>query len=164
MVQSSPSGWIKPARRNNFDIRTARHHIINWDVPRAVLEDSLSVCSPRSIHSPSVYAYGTGFQITIRIGMAHGDKPRDIGIYFSNCSYMCRGVKVAPTQNVVPIEFSLRHHPPGTSHPCIILDARVMMDSDWGRARVFNAVSISDVQPHLVDGVLRLSAAFKILN
>jgi hypothetical protein len=161
-----PQGWTKPQRQQVNPQAMDRICSITWDVPQAELEAALSQSKFTSLQSPPVYTAGSGWQLALQVGPVEDSKPRPIGVYFQDCIYECQGEKVAPKTEVIQVDFTITHQPPGSANLRTVRKESATLTSGvgWGQLDVFKASSLSDLQPHLVDGHLKLGATFKVVH
>jgi hypothetical protein len=101
-------------------------------------------------------------QLEVLVREAEGSKPR-VGVFLCTCSYECQGQVVAPVCEIIRVKFTVTYLPPATASSNTLFADSCTLLNNWGKAEVFQASSMSDLEPHLRDGHLKLGATFKIL-
>jgi hypothetical protein len=163
-----PPGWTKPPRQqlDAFRMATDQEYTITWDVPQSELEQALSSQETTQLHSSVLYAAGSGWQLQLRVEKEEGSKPRGIGVFLTKCSYECQGEEIAPEAGVTQVKFTITHQPPGPARRrTVVGDSPTLVHPfGWGLRGAFKASSMSDLQPHLIDGYLKLGATFQVTH
>jgi hypothetical protein len=116
-----------------------------------------------SIYSPAVYSAGAAWQLQVQVHKAEGGK-RDVGAFLRPFSYSHGATLIAPLRFPVACSFTISRAVPGQAQLKRVAgcDAATLVKG-WGKRSVFTAATPSDLEPHLVDGCLRLQANVKAL-
>jgi hypothetical protein len=160
---SIPAAWLGPARKQ---LASAQRTALEWAVPHAELVAALGKKEPTSLYSQPVYSAGAAWKLDLRLSEAAPGGKRDVGVFLHPSSYSHGATLVAPLHCAMTCGFTISRALPGQSQPKIIYGVdvvTVLLHRGWGRTSVFTVASPSDLEPHLVDGCLRLQATVKAL-
>jgi hypothetical protein len=161
-----PPGWSKPPRKQLDPLTRDQRYTITWDIPAAELEAAFTETITRRLHSTPLYAAGSGLGLGLYVRAPEDGQPRKIGVNIHVSTFDRQGATVVPMCGDVQVTFVLRHHMPDPPGLQIIKDtsATLHMYTGWGHSEYYKASSMADLQPHLSDGYLKLSATFKIIH
>jgi hypothetical protein len=137
--------------------------LITLSVPRANLEPLLSNSYDDSRNSVVRYQAGTGLQLQLHL--TPSNRTLKVGVYMRPCEYRQHGVALAPASQAFPCRFNIqRERPPPAKPESILSTTAVITAGGWGRPEELPVKTISDLEPYLVDGCLKLRATCAVLT
>jgi hypothetical protein len=155
----TPEAWLGPPRKQLPAQEVRRRSAIVWDVPLAELEE-LFADEDGYLVSPRSYLAGTGLTLCIYLDRVDVNDPFSLGLYLDLTDYTVQGRKLASVPTVLSCECTMQRLVPGTPEPVEFSRFSVALKTDvgCGVTSVLTAFSVSDLEPHLVDGCLKLRA------
>jgi hypothetical protein len=161
---SIPPTWLGPARKQLASATLAQRTALQWAVPRAELEAALSREAKTIMYSPPVYSAGAAWYLIVEVQKAKGGK-HELCVYLQPCRYSHGATPVAPHVSPLACSFTISRAVPGQAQPKPVCEtAAVTLFNGWGMRCVFTLASPSDLEPHLVDGCLKLTATLNPLS
>jgi hypothetical protein len=159
-----PPAWLQPPRK-----AVEHANVIKWDVPRARLVDAMS--NPASTHSekaPPVYLSATGVQLALNVRKIAGEpNTTHFDVFIGLCDYIPPGMSsplCTATAAGLPVSVTITHQLPEGRQPAQFDNQSVTLSTEIGvGSRVFSAGDRLDLEPHLVDGCLKLEATLRVL-
>jgi hypothetical protein len=137
----------------------AQRTSISWNIPRAELAALLEKRSfPAALHSAPVYLAGTGVQLCAQLECENGDAPYQLGVYTTTCSFQVAHTTTVPSAGLLSCTIHTQRVSTGHTQPLNVYRAAGTLGSShgWGLQKVYEISTPSDLEPHLVDGCLKL--------
>jgi hypothetical protein len=158
--QGIPPGWLKPARKQLPLPELEQRCTITWDVPRADLQSLLQAESYSRKTSHVLYVAGTGVRLSL--SASAGKKP--FGVFLRLADFIQHGFTLCSARLGLSCQFTISRQVPGQEEPSVIShgDATVTADG-WGIPSLITASTPADLEPHLVDGQLKLKAIVSMI-
>jgi hypothetical protein len=157
-----PPAWLGPARKQLPSDTLARRTALEWVVPRAKLVTALGKEKVAELYSPPVYNSGSALQLYIQVSEAQEGGHRDMGVHILPCDYKHGFMLVAPVHCPLICSCSISHCAPGHEMAEIANDTVTLPAVGWGDSSAFTVASPSDLEPHLVNGCLKLQATVSV--
>jgi hypothetical protein len=161
-----PLAWVGAARKQLSAAALRQRGTINWDVPRAELNDIMrSYCT--SLRSPPLYLAGSALQLLLQ-GTTQTNGSCKFGAFMVPCDYKQHGVLLA--RSPAPgCDFEIRRQKLGpnkalASDEYVVSASATLSMSGWGTREAFSVTTPADLEPHLVDGYLKLTASITIAS
>ncbi len=166
LLSDLPPAWIGPARPQLDSEELARRTKLTFSLPRAELEAAMQKEKSVMLNSPqSQYSSGAEFRLAVTVAEVGVGKLRKVAAtvllereLFQLPSYSQVACSVAVYQ--LRSESSIRRVPLGT----LGTGKEVLFSDSSSVYPMFSASSPSDLEPHLVDGCLRLEASVAVLH
>jgi hypothetical protein len=157
-----PPGWLEAPRKQLSPGVLHQRIAIKWDVPKAelqaLLEGRASICC-----SPAVYAAGSGHQLNMSVSKKEGGRTH-LCAYLRTCDYKQHETTLCTAAMAVSClcAFEVGHDPRYQAK--LVSKPYTMAGIGCGWGSVVAAATQTDLEPHLVDGCLRLEAPFRPLQ
>jgi hypothetical protein len=152
-----PKAWLGPPRKQLSAEELTKRTAIVWDIPEEELEALFSE-EGASLWSDVSYLAGTGLQLSAVLYREDDAGPYSLGVYVHLDDHDLQGQKVASAPITFSCTYDVQRLVPGESQPHKILEESEALDgtNGWGITSVLTASSLADLEPHLVDGCLKL--------
>ncbi len=165
LLSDLPPAWIGPARPQLDSEELARRTKLTLSVPRAELEAALlkveGVTFGSSTHEKVRYSSGSLIRLVVAVSQAEAGRPREV-----MASLQTRRFQGLPVYSQVACNVAIYQLRSDSNNPRVpIMDGVRLLspEAEWC-GPIFTASSPSDLEPHLVDGCLRLEASVKVLH
>jgi hypothetical protein len=159
-----PPGWLKPPRKQLPLTELERRCTITWNVPRADLQQLFTITAGQIQQQTSdkVYMAGTGVQLLLQSEKEAGGKT-SYGIYLTVADYAQHGFTLCSARLGLSCNFTISRQVPGQQQMSVVLQdkATVSNSGGWGQPGLITASTPADLEPHLVDGQLKLKATIR---
>jgi hypothetical protein len=156
---AAPASWSSPPRKQLPPSVLQQRASIVWDIPK---QDVLAMLGPRdiSISSPAtVYVSGTGVQLSLQYFAASSS----LGLFTRLVSYPMYGEVRTLSPSMLSCKYTITRLVANKPQPLVLHQATGTLHScsEWGISKMLAITSASDLEPHLVDGCLKLRLTFK---
>jgi hypothetical protein len=157
-----PPRWLKPARKQQDASELKRRCTITWNVPEADLHELLSAESSLQLTSSTVYIAGTGVHLMVQSEKVEGKA--SYGVYLRLAGYVQHGFTLCSARLGLSCHFTISRQVPGQEQMSVVLLTTATVTSrGWGTASFITASTPADLEPHLVDGHLKLKATVSMI-
>jgi hypothetical protein len=158
-----PAAWLGPARKQLDSSELKRGCAITWDVPKAVLEAAMNGGPHEEVLSPSIYVSGTGLRLMLKPKAKEGDAVA-YGVYMRTSSYTQHGTILTEGADAFSCQYEVQRQEPGQVQLCRVTKGQAtFIKCGWGVRGAIVASSPADLEPHLVDGHLKLKATISMI-
>jgi hypothetical protein len=161
-----PPGWLKPARKQLPLTELERQCTINWSVPRADLQQLLTITAGQIQEQTSdkVYMAGTGVHLLLQSKREEEGGKTSLGVYLQLTDYAHPDGTVCSARSALGCHYVTSRQIPGQEQMSVIDQYTAALTSrGWGIPGVITASTPAELEPHLVDGHLKLKATIRLI-
>jgi hypothetical protein len=158
-----PAAWVSPPRKQLDASELQQRCTFTLVVPKAMLEATLNGGALQAVSSQTIYMAGTGVELYLTPSMRE-DGVISYGLYLRTSSYTQHGTTVCRAGTALSCEFELLRQVPGEPQMRrVIRTEATLATCGWGTASAITASTPAELEPHLVDGHLRLKAKISMI-
>jgi hypothetical protein len=151
-----PEAWLGPPRKQLSAEELAQKTAIVWDIPMAELEALLSK-GYGDLWSPTSYLAGAGLQLGVKLSREDSTGPYSLGVHVCLTDHTMHYQKLVAMPSTFSCTYVMERLVPGEAAPCKVSGgSEALKYNGQGNDSVLTASCVSDLEPHLVDGCLKL--------
>jgi hypothetical protein len=157
-----PLGWSRMPREQLPEEELQECGTITWDVPKVEVEALLGG-AVQDCHSPPQYLAGTGLHLVVK-AVTQPDGSTEVGVSLVPCDFEQHGVVLASASKALACQLKIQCAKPGQAEAVTVFSKTATYSKlGWGTAHLFTLTTPADLEPHLVEGHLKLTASCKVL-
>jgi hypothetical protein len=150
-----PAAWLGPPRKQLSAEQVEDRTAIIWNIPSSELETLLSK-GRGSLWSPVSYLAGTGLKLHAQLSRKGDTGPYSLGVYVHLADITLPGQTLVSGRTTFSCTYDVQRIIPGEGPHTITGGTAALGGAGWANPSVLTASSPSDLEPHLVDGCLKL--------